>query len=253
MTQWLLDASALDPTSLAALVVICFFAGLVRGFSGFALSAVVISAAALILPPVELIPICWWLEMSASLMMMRSGWALANRGVVFGLVVGSAIGNPIGMALTTTVPAATSKLIALSIIASLAATQLARIRLAFLNTKPGLYGTGLLAGAVTGVSGVGGMVVALFVLARNAPAPEMRASLVMFLLLGSITSLASYLYFGVMDSGAVSRGLILIVPTVAGVLIGQRLFIPRFQPYYRPICLLLLMALAGIGILRIAI
>ena len=89
----LLDLTEIE---IAALVLITFTAGLVRGFSGFALSAMVMASAVLILPPVELIPICWWLEMSASLLMARGGWRDADRGVVKGLVIGSALGLPLG-------------------------------------------------------------------------------------------------------------------------------------------------------------
>jgi len=52
--QAVLAALALPPDHLALLGLICFIAGLVRGFSGFALSAMVMASGALILPPVQL-------------------------------------------------------------------------------------------------------------------------------------------------------------------------------------------------------
>ena len=52
------DLLGLSGSEIAILAVICFGAGMVRGFSGFALSALVMASAALILPPVQLIPIC---------------------------------------------------------------------------------------------------------------------------------------------------------------------------------------------------
>lgn len=253
MIGWLASATGLEPASLVTLALICFFAGLVRGFSGFALSAIVIASAASILPPIELIPMMWWLEMTASLLMVRGGWRDADRRVVFGLVIGSAVGTPLGMALTTTIPVGISKLIALSLVVGLAVTQLGKVRLAFLATRSGLYGSGLMAGVVTGLAGIGGMVVALYVLAQDAPARKMRAALVLFLFLGAVTSMITYLAFGVMDATATVRGLTFAAPVVAGVLLGQRLFIPRFEHIYRPFCLSLLIALAGFGILRLAL
>lgn len=235
------------------LCLIAFVAGLVRGFSGFALSAIVVAAGALILPPVALIPICWWLEMTASALMVRSGWREADRRVVFGLAFGSMVGVPIGLALTTSLPEVTSKIVAVSIIILLAITQLAKIRMPFLATRPGLYGSGLTAGIVTGLSGVGGMVVALYVLAQDAAAKQMRAALVMFLFIGALTSLVTYLWFGVMDENAAIRGVALIVPTAIGVVMGQRLFSPRFEPYYKPFCLYLLIALGAASLFRLAL
>lgn len=241
---------ALTPTELAILAVIAFFAGMVRGFSGFALSAMVMASAILILPPVELIPICWWLEMVASALMMKGGWKDADRGTALGLIIGSAVGAPIGLMLTTSVDETTSRVLALIVLMTLAATQLAKIRMAFLATKPGLYGSGLIAGIVTGIASVGGMVVALYVLAREAPARQMRGSLVLFLFGSSFTSMITLLYFGVMDWTATTRGLFLAPAVALGVALGQRLFTPRLEPYYKPFCLSLLLALAGMALVR---
>jgi uncharacterized membrane protein YfcA len=230
--------------------LITFAAGMVRGFAGFALSALVMATAVLILPPVELIPMLWWLEMTASLMMLKGGIADAHRPTAYALVAGSAAGWPIGLYLTTTLPVETSKIIALCIIISLSSLQLARLRLGFLNSRPGLYGTGLVAGVVSGLANVGGMVVALYVLASDAPVRQMRGSLVLFLFLGALTSMLTLTLFGVMDLSGIRRGLVFALPTAMGVYLGQRLFTPRYERWYRPFCLTLLLALAGAGLAR---
>lgn len=244
----LTDLSAQELTWLALIVVA---AGIVRGFSGFALSAMVMATAVLFLPPVELIPICWWLEMTASILMARGGWRDADRGVVLGLVIGSAVGTPIGLVLTTSLPVETTKVIALIVIIALAVTQLAKTRFAFLATKPGLYISGLAAGIVTGLASVGGMVVALYVLSQDTAAVKMRAALVLFLFAASLTSMIALLAFGVMDGTATLRGLIMAPAVVIGVVIGQRLFTPRLSAYYRPFCLTLLTGLAMVGLVRV--
>jgi len=245
-------AATLDLTTaqIGALAAIAFAAGMVRGFSGFALSAMVMALAVLILPPIELIAICWWLEMTASVLMLRGGWRAADRRVAFGLIAGSAFGVPFGLGLTTSVAPGTSKIIALCVLIVLAVSQLAKVRLAFLATRPGLYGSGFTAGIVTGLAGVGGMVVALYVLAREAPAAQMRGSLVLFLFGGAVTSMVTLLAFGAMDGTAVWRGLVFAIPTACGVIAGQALFTPRLAEWYRPFCLSLLVALAGLSLAR---
>lgn len=250
MFDGLLTITNLTGPEFAILTLIVLVAGLVRGFSGFALSALVMATAILILPPIELIPMLWWLEMAASLLMLKGGWADADRPTAYGLVIGSTVGWPFGLWLTTTLPVQTSKVIALTIIVVLAASQLAKVRLSFLATKPGLYGTGFVAGVVSGLAHVGGMVVALYVLASDAPARSMRGSLVLFLFLGALTSMVVLLFFGVMDFSGVTRGLIFAIPTLLGVFLGQRLFTERLAPYYRPFCLTLLVGLAFIGLIR---
>ncbi|PXW68922.1 hypothetical protein C7964_103433 [Loktanella sp. PT4BL] len=250
MMDGLLATLDLTGQEFLILTVIVIVAGIVRGFSGFALSAVVMASAVIILPPVQIIPICWWLEMTASVLMARGGWQEADRGIVMGLVIGSTIGVPFGLLLTTSVSVEASQLIALTVIIALALTQLAKIRLAFLATKAGLYGSGIAAGIVTGLASVGGMVIAIYVLSQDAPAAKMRAALVLFLFVSSLTSLIMLLWFGVMNSTAAARGLSLAIPTTLGVFLGQRLFTPRFASYYRPACLSLLCALAGAALVR---
>ncbi|MEN8842154.1 MAG: sulfite exporter TauE/SafE family protein, partial [Octadecabacter sp.] len=97
---------------------------------------------------------------------------------------------------------------------------------------------------------VGGMVVAFYVLAANQPARVMRASLVLYLFLGSASSMIVLLLFGVMDFSGVSRGLVFALPTMLGVLLGQQLFTERLSAYYRPFCLILLIGLATLGLIR---
>jgi len=250
MFDALLTWTNLTGSEFLILTGIVIVAGIVRGFSGFALSAIVMATAVIILPPVQIIPICWWLEMSASLLMAKGGWAEADRGVVLGLVIGSTIGVPFGLMLTTSISPEASKLLVLALIITLALTQLAKIRLAFLATKPGLYGSGFAAGVATGIASVGGMVIAIYVLSQDAAAAKMRAALVLFLFVSSITSMVTLLWFGVMDGTAAARGLSLAIPTTFGVLLGQQLFNPRLAPYYRPFCLTLLCALATASMAR---
>jgi hypothetical protein len=49
---------------------------------------------------------------------------------------------------------------------------------------------------------------------------------------------------------AVQRALVFALPTFIGVIIGQSMFIPKFEPFYRPLCLTLLTGLAVAGLIR---
>ena len=131
-------ALSLSPPELALLVGIVFVAGVVRGFSGFALSALVMASAASFMPPVLLIPILWFQEMGASLLMARGGWRDADRRRTALLVIGNWIGWPLGLWLTVTLPVETSKLIALSVILLLAALQLLKVNIPALAHRSGL-------------------------------------------------------------------------------------------------------------------
>ena len=241
---------SLPTGDIALLGLITFAAGLVRGFSGFALSALVMATAVSILPPVQLIPILWFLEMTASLMMARGGFREAENRTAITLVAGNWVGWPVGLYLTTTLPVATSKTLALVVIVALAVLTLLRLRIPGLASMAGTVIAGFVAGVESGLAHVGGMVVALYVLARGSAAASMRGTLVVYLFLASLGSFFVQLWFGVMDGSAALRGLSLAAPTALGVWLGARLFIPRWQPYYRPFCLWLLIGLACVSLIR---
>lgn len=246
-------ALSLTPTQGITLAAIFLLAGLVRGFTGFALSAFALALAVLILPPIELIPLLWWLEIAASLMMIRKGWDGADLRAAAILTAGSAIGAFFGIGLTTILNISTSRQVALVILITLAILQLAKVRIKTLDSTGGTATTGVVAGLVSGLAGIGGMVVALYVLARDAEPRVMRATLVAFLLFSSIASFITHLYFNTMNMTSTLRGLFFILPCMVGVVLGQRLFTPKLQPYYRSVCLTLLIGLGAVSFVRSAI
>lgn len=240
----------LSPWEFVFLTCVVFAAGFVRGFTGFALSALAMVIAGPFLGPVLLIPILFWLELSSSLAMLRAGWAHADRVMTYLLVVGSAIAMPFGLWLTLSISKDASAIIALSAIGILALLQLAKVQLNFLKSTVGTFVAGMGAGVVTGLSGAGGMVVALFVLSSDRDAKTVRASLVLFLLLSSAVSFVTFVVTGVMTWQAVAIGLALIPICLAGVFFGQRLFVPKYEKFYRPVCLSLLIGLAALGLIN---
>lgn len=244
---------SLTTTEVMISLVVVLLAGMVRGFAGFGMSALMMAGLALIMPPITLIPVCFMMESVASVMMFRGGFRMADRKVVWGLALGSIIGTPIGLMATMTVSPDMSRTIALALILLLALLQLRRSPPAFLATRKGLYGAGLTAGVATGLASVGGMVVALYVLAQQAPAARMRASLVMYLALAMFSS-GLWLYFsGLLDMLAVQRALVFAPVVILGVLLGTVLFRPSLEQFYKRFCLGLLMSLAMVGLLRMAL
>ncbi len=250
MLDALATSLALTPGQTLYAIAVVFAAGVIRGFSGFALSALTVAGLVAVLPPVALIPVCFVLEGAASIVSVRGGLREADRGIVAGLVLGGFVGLPIGLAATRALDPDVSRVVALALLIALALAQLLRLAPGWLGTRRGLFGTGVAAGFATGIASVGGMVVALYMLARELPAARMRASLVVFLFVGMVTSSFWLLTSGVLDAIAFRRGAILAPVVVAGVLLGARLFDPARQTLYRRVCLWLLVGLAGIGLAR---
>ncbi len=228
-------------------------AGLVRGFAGFGLSAILMACLAWLIAPKELIPVAFMLEAAASLAMLRGGMKRADYSVVWGLALCSALAVPIGMFATTTLPIETSKTIALLLVLGLAIAQLFRLTPAFLATRSGLYGTGFLAGIATGLAGVGGMVVALYVLASDRKPAQMRANLVMFLFIAMFTSAVTYFGYGLFTQVTLARAVLMIPLVLLGVGVGSALFRPALAPFYKRFCLFLLAGLALSGLARLMV
>ncbi len=241
----------LSSNHLALALAVVVIAGMVRGFAGFGLSAIVMASLVPIIPPVELIPTCFILEGIAGLFTLRGGMKDADMKVVWGFVIGSFIGTPIGLYAITTVDADTSRLIALLIVLGLTLAQLGKFRPSFLATNPGLYGSGVVSGIAGGLASVGGMVVALYVLASDREPKVIRASLVMFLFIGMFTSLVFLLLYNVMTVQALWRGAIFTPFVLVGVGLGTLLFRPSLVPFYKRTCLLLLVLLCLVGLSRL--
>lgn len=240
----------LSQSELIVLSAVVLLAALVRGFAGFGLSALIMAGAALIIPPVTLIPVCFTLEAVASALMIRGGFRQADKATGWGLAIGSAVGLPIGLMATVNVPVDTSRFLALLLILVLAALQLYKASPAFLATRAGLYSAGLASGIATGLASVGGMVVALYILAQNAEPARMRATLILYLFLSMFSFGLMLLLSGLLNELAFLRALFLVPVTVAGVLLGRFLFRPSLESIYKRFCLFLVMALALIGLAR---
>ena len=247
------DLLALPPATAWLAVAACMLAGAIRGFAGFGLSALVVAILAPAVPPVELVPALWFLEMAASLALMRGGWADADRPAAVTLTVAAGLALPVGLGVSLALAPTVSKTAALLALVALAAAQLARLRLPALATRPGTAATGVAAGLVTGVAGAGGMVIALYALARDLPARTMRGTLNIYLLGAGVLGLAAHVVVGTMTATAATRGIALAVPALAGVAIGRALFTPRWERYYKPACLTLLIGLAAAGLARLAL
>ena len=209
------------------------------------------SLALTIIPPIELIPVCWWMEFVASVFMIRNGWKDSDKKISIILWLGAVFGLPIGIALTTFLDFQTSKIVALVLILILALILLRNFKIQFLSTSVGTISSGVFAGAATGLASIGGMIVAIYVLASQNSARRVRASIVLYIFLNSVTTFIFLILFDVMDHKAFVRGVLLAVPSSIGVVLGSILFMQKLEKYYRPFSLGLLISFSLVGLIRL--
>lgn len=235
---------------LAYLIASVFVAGVIRGFTGFAASAVVMAMATIILAPIDLLPICLLLELVASAFLIRGGVKEADHKLVIPLVGFAFVALPLGLYLTKTMDPDMSKLVALFLVATLAALQLARVPLPVGRGLVSRAFVGCLAGLVQGLASVGGLVHALYVLALRLPPRETRATMILGVMFSGAMGLFWQLAMGIMTWQALVRLFAVLAPFLIGLWLGRHFFTPDKERYYRPVSLAVLIGLAGIGILR---
>ncbi len=249
MLNTISEFTNLTPDLLWIVLATSLFAGIIRGFTGFALSAALMAILANFIAPIEMVAICLLLEIIASLVMMRDGAKNADMRVVWAMVIGSVIGTPIGYFVLTNIDQETSRIVALCVITSLALLLFMKIKASILDGKAGPYIAGTGAG-MANIASVGGMVAALYILARDRAASEMRGTLVMYLMISILGNIIFQLLYGLLTVDAFKRAVLMTPFVICGIVFGSYFFQPSLQKYYKPVCLLVLIAICLAGLSR---
>jgi len=242
--------AGLDAGTLAYVVLVVFVAAVVRGYSGFGASAIMVTGLGLILPPAEVVPIALLLEIVASVGLLPQVWRAVAWRMVSWLSAGAVLGMPLGIALLTRLPAGPMRILISLLV--LGASLLIWFGYRFRGTPGGahIFGTGIASGLANGVAAVGGLPVVLFLLSAATSAVVSRATLIVYLMLGDIYGTGVAAANGLVTGDVVLRTALFAVPLVAGVIVGNRQFIKTSPDSFRRFTLLLLMTLASLGLVR---
>jgi uncharacterized membrane protein YfcA len=231
---------------LAYAVACVFGAAFVRGYSGFGFSMFAIVSLSVLLPPTEIVPSIFIMEVAASLHLLPGVWRDIHWRALFRLTVGCLVGTPIGVYALAHVPAAPMTL-ALAVFVLFAAMLLARGYV--LKSLPGpaaTFGTGTASGLFNGGFGIGGPPVILFFFSSPAGEAAGRASMIAFFLITDVTGLAWQGLNGLISFTTLWRALLFLPVLVAGVWLGNRGFLNADRATFRRWVLRLLMLLAAL-------
>ena len=235
---------------LAAAIAIIFLAAIVRGYSGFGFSILAITALPLIYAPAQIIPSIFLLEIAASIHLLPGLWRDIHWRSLMPLVIGTAIGTPIGLTFLTTIPAAPMQ-IALGIFV-VTATCLLWKGFA-LKSMPGNVAStsaGLAAGVANGAFGIGGPPVILFYFASPAGNIVGRATLVAYFLLTDAIGLAFLSRENLVTTDVLLRTLTFLPALLAGVWLGARIFKNADPIFFRKCVLGILIVLAAMSVIK---
>jgi hypothetical protein len=221
-----------------------FGAAVVRGYSGFGFSLLAVTALSVLLPPAEIVPSLFVMELVASLHLLPGVWRDIHWRALRWLAAGCLVGTPFGVYALAHVPAAPMTL-ALAGCVLAAAVLLARGHaLARVPGPAATFATGTVSGLLNGGFGIAGPPVILFFFSSPAGAAAGRASLIAFFLITDLVALGWQGWNGLLGPATLWRALGLLPALVAGVWIGNRAFAGADPVAFRRWVLRLLMALA---------
>ena len=233
------------------ILFIVFIASIIRGFNGFGFSATCISGFSFILPAIQIVPIILILEVFISIFMVPYIWNKIDWKFVFKLLLGMAIGSPIGLFLLKYLSPETTHLYVCLIIIFFSILLMKGYENKKINNNQSKIFTGIISGALNGLTTLGGMPVALFLLVTSIQPAVIRGSLAALFFLTDIYAFILSYFGGIVDMTTIYRTLPLIVVLPVGVFIGNKFFIKSKEKLYRRVVFYFLIIISIFGILRI--
>ncbi len=233
------------------ILFIVFIASIIRGFNGFGFSATCISGFSFILPAIEIVPIILILEVFISVFMIPYIWNKIDWNFVFKLLIGIALGSPIGLYLLKYLSPETTHLSVCLIIIFFSILLMRGYTNKSINNDQSKIFTGIISGALNGLTTLGGMPVALFLLVTSIQPAIIRGSLAALFFLTDVYAFILSFFAGIVDMTTIYRTIPLIIILPIGVFIGNKFFIKSKEQLYRKVVFYFLIVISIFGILRI--
>ena len=233
------------------IIFIVFVASIIRGFNGFGFSATCISGFSFILPAIEIVPIILILEVFISIFMIPYIWNKIDWSFVLKLLIGITVGSPIGLYLLKYLSPETTHLYVCLIIIFFSVLLMKGYTNRNINNDQSKIFTGVISGTLNGLTTLGGMPVALFLLVTSIQPAVIRGSLAALFFLTDVYAFILSFFGGIVDMITIYRTLPLIIILPIGVFIGNKFFIKSKEQLYRKVVFCFLIVISIFGILRI--
>ena len=233
------------------ILFVVFIASIIRGFNGFGFSATCISGFSFILPAIEIVPIILILEVFISIFMIPYVWNKIDWDFVFKLLIGIGIGSPVGLYLLKYLSAETTHLYVCLIIIFFSLLLMKGYTNKNINNDQSKIFTGIISGALNGLTTLGGMPVALFLLVTSIQPAVIRGSLAALFFLTDVYAFILSFFGGIVDMTTIYRTVPLILILPLGAYIGNKFFIKSKEQLYRKVVFYFLIVISIFGILRI--
>lgn len=229
---------------------VALFAGAVRGFAGFGLSAFIVAGMSLLLSPQQIVPAAMMLEIVASISLLRSVWRDVAWHWIGPLVAGYAVAVPLGVWCLATLPEAPLRGAVSAVIFTAAIVMLRGWHPHWRDTIALRLGTGLGSGFLSGLSSVGGMFAATMLFTTSLPGARLRATLITLFFVSAWYGLAWAAQQGLVTTATALWAVWLFVPMLVGIAIGRHFFARAAEAQFRRAVLNVLAIVAALGFAR---
>ena len=228
-----------------------FIASIIRGFNGFGFSATCISGFSFVIPAIEIVPIILILEVLISIFMAPYVWNKIDWNMVFKILIGMVIGSPIGIFLLKFLSPEITHLSVCIIIIFFSILLMKGYTNKQLNNNAIKVSTGIGSGALNGLTTLGGMPAALFLLITSVQPAVIRGTLTALFFLTDIYAFVLSFFADIVDITTIYRTLPLILVLPIGVFIGDKFFVKSKEALYRKVVFYFLIIISIFGIIRI--
>ena len=240
----------MNPETSWALSALCVLvAAVVRGLTGFGFAAIAVVGLVLLGSLQQAVPLVLFLEVAASVMLLRSAWREADYRLLRRLLLAAACGVPCGILLLTGIDSGGLTVGVYLLVGVLAILGLARIRLPVGEGRAGAWLVGGSSGALIAAFSIGGPLVVAWLSLCGLRAQALRATLIMFFFVVDITALAGLAAASAIPADTGWQALRMLPALLLGLWLGQQLFLRIQAEQAARFTQWLLLFLAGAGLL----
>jgi uncharacterized membrane protein YfcA len=237
-------ATSLTPRLISLSIASIFAAAVLRGFTGFGFSLAAVPLLGLFMSPAQAVPVAIGLQLLGSLLDFRHSAKACHWPSLRWLMVGAAIGSPVGTLILREVSAPISRLV-ISLITLLAVLVLGKgFALTILPSRAATSIAGVFAGVFNGLAAMPGPPAVAYYLSVPLPRETARASLLVFFLMTSITAMAASVAVGLVTLQTIGLSLLGLPVMWAGTRIGQLAFARGSDATHRRVSIASLGAIA---------
>ena len=247
MLNALLASVGGSPAVLVYVGLAMFVAFMVRGFSGFGSSLIAMSSLTLVLPPAQVIPAVFALEIVASISLLPSVWRdVAWRSLTW-VLAGTAVAMPVGIWVLIEAPADLMAFVVSIAVVVAALAMLAGWTAAQTPGPLATFAVGCASGLLNGACGFGGPPAILFYFA-TVTAIVGRATLIAFFMFIDFYALILAGAGGLLDGRAALLTVFSVPCMLLGIWVGNKGFVRTDPETFRRWVLWLVAALGLAGI-----